>query len=101
MSESEATATFLPKIMPEEIRLVINECWVQFRREGALLHYQRLNLFRGLVSYLHAYSSPAGMLERHILCFSVQEAMQAFVNLETDASDIAFFVEPCKGEYKK
>jgi hypothetical protein len=98
MSETEAAARFLPMKMPDEIRLVVDECVEQFRREGALLHYQRLNLFRGLVTFLHAYASPS-MLERHILCISVHEAIQVFVNLEMEDDEIVLHVEPCRGTH--
>lgn len=76
----------------------MDECVDQFRREKALLHYQRLNLFRGLVAYL-SECAVSPLLEKYILMITVHEVVQAIVDLQTDASMITLNVEPCRGEY--
>ena len=84
--------------MPEEIRLVVEECVEQFGREKSLLHYQRRNLFRGIVTYLYEHAT-FPMLEKYILWVSLHEAVQAIMDLEMDdAREITINVDPWRGE---
>ena len=67
MSTAEAEMRFLPKDMPGEIRLILDECVEQFGREKALVHYQRLSLFRGLVTYLYDHATFSIIGEIHLV----------------------------------
>lgn len=99
MSLSEAEQKFLPTTVKEEIQFVVGECVIQFRREKTLLHYQRLNLFRALVSYMHDHASPP-LPERYITNISVHIAAQAIMDLDDlDAREMQLSIEPWKGEY--
>ena len=68
--------------MAEEIELLVND----LLSVESLVHSQRLQLFRGLVTYLSSCLS-FNMLEKEILCLSVHAFAQAVVDLEEDDDD--------------
>ena len=97
MSTAEAELRFLPKGMEGEIRRIVDECVQQFDRAKFLVHCQRVSLFRALVTYMNEHAHYP-LLERHVLCITVHEAVQAIMNLDKAESEITLLVEPWKGE---
>ena len=95
----EAKKKFLPSCLGEQIKLIVEECLDQYKRENSLLHCQRVKLVRGLITYLYRFGK---LPEKYILCLSIHEVAQAIMNLQmnllTDEGKIELKVEPWKGE---
>ncbi len=67
----------------------------QFKREKTLLHYQRLQLFRGLIAYLYLHATPT-LLEKYILNITIHEVVQAIMDLDDkELASITLNIEPC------
>lgn len=99
-------AVFVPQELSQEIRLVVDELVQQYENDGILLHYQRTQLFRAIVTYIFEYGNSAnpefktGIPETYIHNISVHVVAQAIVDLQTaGAEEQTMEVEPWKGQY--
>lgn len=87
---------------PETLAQHIENLVKELSNEGSLIHSQRLQLFRGLVTYLTTCLEseslePKRLLEKEVLCFSVHALAQAIVDLEKDGDNIPVLLESAKG----
>lgn len=85
-------------IMITEIQFIVGQCVKQYAREKTLLHSQRNQLLRGILSYLSLYARPP-LPDRYILQFTIHDAVQAMMDLESTMSgEITLSFAPWDGE---
>ena len=90
----------MPKDLEDEIKRVSADCIAQYDREIALSHKQRVQFFRGLVTYLFKYATPP-MPEKYITNLTVHAVTQVIMDRQEEPARemYSLLVEPWEGKH--